>query len=190
MSVLRVAAASFTSEAGDAVGPLDFSLKAGEHRVLSFSNGRQASIAARLCAAIVKPTCGSIYICHYDTRLQPPQAKRLVGFVDVAGSAGDRHTFDCEVAFRAEVWGLEVSRARIRARETLAAVGDETDPYARALALALVPEVALLVFDQPAHPRYRARIAETHPQTVVVETRVGSPAPILLEARDFVTAPS
>lgn len=174
MSVLRVVAACFTSEHGDAVGPFGFTLGAGEHRTLSCATSRDASIAARLCAAIVKPTHGAIYVGEYDTRLQPPQAKRLVGFVDVAGSAGDRHAFDCEVAFRAEVWGLDVTAARARARETLGALGAASDPYARAVALALVPDVALLVFDQPAHPRYRIRIAEFRPQAAVLETRLAA----------------
>ncbi len=171
MSVLRASAAVFC-HAGDFVGPLDFALQAGECRTLVFARGRDASIAARLCAAIVKPTRGALYVGHFDTRLQPPQAKRLVGFVDVAGLRGSRHAFACEVAFRAEVWGLDVARAQLRARETLAAIGDDRDPYARALALALVPEVKLLVFDQPGHPRYRARAAEIAPETAIVETSV------------------
>jgi ABC-type Na+ transport system ATPase subunit NatA len=172
VTVLRLVAASFHSEAGDAVGPLDLTLAAGEHRALPFATGRAASIAARLCAAIVKPTCGNAYVGDYDTRLQPPQAKRLVGFVDVAGVAGSRYGFACEVAFRAEVWGIDVATARTRARETLRAIGGVQDPYARALALALVPDVRLVVFDQPAHPRFRALLAEMHPQIAVLETLV------------------
>ncbi len=183
-------AASFVSEAGDAIGPLDFSLQTGEHRIVSCATGREASIAARLCAAIVKPTCGSIYVGEYDTRLQPPQAKRLVGFVDVAGSAGDRHAFACEVAFRAEVWGLDVATAQDRARRTLSALGDERDPYARAIALALVPDVLLLVFDQPAQPRYRARLAEIRPLSAVVETRVAARIAPVVAPRDLFAVPS
>jgi ABC-type Na+ transport system ATPase subunit NatA len=190
LNVLRVSRASFTSEAGDAIGPLDFTLAAGEHRVLLCADRRAASIAARMCAAIVKPTFGRVYVADYDTRLQPPQAKRLVGFVDVAGTAGDRHTFACEVAFRAEVWGLDVAAARIRADQTLAALGEASDPYARAVALALVPDVRLLVFDQPAHPRYRARLAELRPQAAVLETRVAVHVPRLPSPRDVSAVPS
>ncbi len=118
-----------------------------------------ASLTARLCGAIVRPTHGTILIGDYDTRLQPPQAKRRVGFVDAAGFVGDAHSFACEIAFRAECWDLERATARDRATSVLAAfsvhapASDGPEPreaaYARAVALALVADVSLVVLDRP-----------------------------------------
>jgi len=104
--------------------------------------------------------------------LQPPQAKRLVGFVDAGGFDGDLHALRCEIAFRADVWNLDVAAAQVRAAEILAVLGDGA--YARAIALALVAEVALVVLDQPTE-RFIARTRRLVPQAGIVNTAVGAP---------------
>ena len=92
---------------------------------------------------------GVVYVGEFETRLQPPQAKRLVGFVDAAGFAGDAHAFRCEVAFRADVWGLDHATASARAASVAAALAPAPGAFARAVALALVADVRLVVLDQP-----------------------------------------
>ena len=148
--VLRAVSAEFTCDGVQLVAPFSLTVAAGADYRLVQPSARAASIAARMCAAIVKPTGGTIFVGEYETRLQPPQAKRLVGFVDAGGFAGDAHAFNCEVAFRAEVWGIDRTAARARAQRVLAGLTSVADgAFARAVALALVAEVALVVLDQP-----------------------------------------
>lgn len=152
MIVLRAVDASFAREEV-LVEPFNFVLHSGERVDVGQPNARAASIAARMCAAIVKPSAGTIFVGEYETRLQAPEAKRRVGFVDAGGFAGDEHAFRCEVAFRADVWGLGARGAQARARDVLAALGQSA--YARAIALALVADVFAVVLDQPG-----ARVVE------------------------------
>ncbi len=147
MTVLRALGARFARDGREIVAPFSLTLGAGETLTLEQPDGTAAAVAARMCAAIVKPTDGAIYVGDYETRLQPPQCKRLVGFVDAAGFEGDAYALRCEVAFRADVWGLDAAAAQARGRAVLAALGD--GDYARGVALALVPEVALVVLDRP-----------------------------------------
>ncbi|MBD5654711.1 MAG: hypothetical protein IAI50_05970 [Candidatus Eremiobacteraeota bacterium] len=117
----------------------------------------------------MKPSSGTIFVGDYETRLQAPEAKRRVGFVDAAGFEGDDYAFRCEVAFRADVWSLDPRAAQERARDVLASLGN--DAYARAIALALVADVALVVLDQPA-TRVVKRVRELVPLAGIVRTRV------------------
>ena len=116
MIVLRAVDASFARD-DLRVEPFAFVLHAGGDVDVAQATARAASTAARMCAAIVKPSTGTIFVGEYETRLQPPEAKRRVGFVDAAGFAGDEHAFRCEVAFRADVWDLDARAAQGRARD-------------------------------------------------------------------------
>ncbi|GAC1495860.1 MAG: hypothetical protein NVS1B2_15160 [Vulcanimicrobiaceae bacterium] len=156
--MLRAIDVRFVRDGVDLVTPFSLALGAGDYRALVQPSPFAASLAARLCGAIVRPTHGTVFVGDYETRLQPPQAKRRVGFVDAAGFVGDAHAFACEVAFHAECWNRSVSHARARARDVLDALvddeseRDDTTPdlaYARAIGLALVVDVALLVLDRP-----------------------------------------
>jgi len=148
VTVLRATDVRFSRNGRDLVAPFSLTLAAGERADLVQPTAYAASLAARLCGAIVKPSGGSVFIGDYETRLQAPQAKRRVGFVDAAGFLGDTHAFACEVAFHAECWGVAPALARERAASVLAAL-EGNDRYARAVALALVAETALVVLDQP-----------------------------------------
>ena len=176
MTVLRAIGASFSDASEARVGPFDVVLRAGERIALTSPTSRAASIAARMFAAIVKPTTGTIYVGDYDTRLQPPQAKRRLGFVDRAGFGGDDHAFSCEAAFRADVWGLDVSAAIERARHLAATLAPQSAPYARGIALALVPNVSFIVLDQ-ADPAIADAVYALVPTVALIETRVARSVP-------------
>ena len=183
MTVLRSIEALFANGVpADEVGPLDLVVRAGDDAVLHFATARNASIAARLCAGIVKPTCGRVFVGDFDTRLQPREAKRRVGFVDARGWSGDPHAFNCEVAFRAEVWGIPHAVAERRARKLLAALGREADAYGFALALALIAPIDLVVLDQPA-ARYCDDVRRIEPSVALVQTHVRVPANALRPRR-------
>jgi ABC-type Na+ transport system ATPase subunit NatA len=175
VTILRAVDARFERAGEQLVAPLRFALRMGMQTTLPQPDERAASIAARLCAAIVRPTAGDIYVGEYETRLQPPQAKRLVGFVDAAGFGGDAHAFDCDASFRAEVWGLDRAHARTRARRLLEELaprrGGSREAYARAVALALVPMVALVVLDRPP-PGMAERVRALVPEAGLLVTQV------------------
>ena len=146
--VLRVVAARFERPGLVPLGPFDVALEAGARRTLRFPDARSAAIAARICAAIVKPTEGAVFVGDYDARLQPAQAKRLVGFVPSGGFTGGGREFRREARMRADVW--EISRRALEARLDEAAEDAASDPLVRALRLALLPPVSLLVFERAA----------------------------------------
>jgi ABC-type Na+ transport system ATPase subunit NatA len=173
VKILRATDVSFERDGEVLVTPFSLSLEAGTRGQIVQPNALAASIAARICAAIVRPSRGAVYVGEFETRLQPPQAKRLVGFVDAAGFAGDAHALRCEIAFRADVWNLDKGAAQGRAAEILEVLGD--GPYARAIALALVAEVALVVLDQPSE-RFVVRTQRLVPQAGIVHTAVGASA--------------
>lgn len=170
MTVLRATDVRFIRDQRDLVTPFSIALAAGETCDLLQPTPRSASIAARLCAAIVKPSSGRILVGDFETRLQAPQAKRRIGFVDARGFEGDAHAFACEIAFHADLWGVPKSLARARANATLARLECD-DPYARALALALVAEVSLVVLDLP-EPDFARRVRELVPLAGIVRTHV------------------
>jgi len=167
--IFRALGATFASAAGDAVGPLELVLERGELATLAFATAREASIAARMCAAIVTPTTGTIYVADFDTRLQPPAAKRRVGFVDAHGWHGTAYGYACEIAFRAEVWGLDVGSARDRAATLLAELPARSEPYAFALAIALVTGPELVVLDDPTEA-YVGAARSLLPDAAVIAT--------------------
>jgi ABC-type Na+ transport system ATPase subunit NatA len=175
LKILRATDVTFVRDGAFAVTPFSLSLDAGAAAEIVQPSARAASIAARICAAIVKPSRGVVYVGEFETHLQPPQAKRLVGFVDAAGFEGDAHALRCEVAFRADVWNLDKAAAQRRAAEILEALGD--GPYARAIALALVADVALVVLDQPAG-RFVGRVRKLVPEAAIVHTLVGATAAV------------
>jgi ABC-type multidrug transport system ATPase subunit len=171
---LKVLGACFERHGCELVAPFDLTLAAGERRVLLQPNPRAASIAARIAAAIVKPTAGVVYVGDFDARLQPAQAKRRVGFVPTGGFAGNQHAFQCQVGLRSEVWGIDPREARRRVAGVLEAFGDDEEPCARALALALIPPVSLVILDQPARA-FDERIDELAPGAAVLTTEAAGP---------------
>lgn len=167
MKIFRAIDVAFERDGVALMAPFSLALEAGGDAELMQPSARAASVAARICAAIVRPTRGVAYVGDFETRLQPPQAKRMVGFVDRAGFSGDDHALRCEVAFRADVWNLDKSAAQARASLVLEALGEGA--YARAIALALVADVALLVLDQPASNIARS-VRDIAPGAAIIAT--------------------
>jgi len=169
LTIFRAVGVSFARDGVEIVAPFSLELAAGADAAITQPNPGAASVAARMCAAIVKPTHGVAYVGDFETRLQPPQAKRLVGFVDALGFAGDDYALRCEVAFRADVWNLDKTAAQARADAVLAAFGKTPNDYARAVALALVADVALVVLDQPAGNVAR-HVRAVAPEAAIIST--------------------
>jgi ABC-type Na+ transport system ATPase subunit NatA len=160
------------------IAPFSLTLESGGHARLSQPSDAAAKIAARIAAAIVKPTCGSVFIGDFDARLQPPQAKRLVGFVQNNGFEGSLRTFAREIKFRAQVWNLDLATLERNAAAVLTALEDLHPDYARTVALALAPDVELIVLESPTDDAFE-RIAALRPDAAMFSTNVAS-APISL----------
>jgi len=165
-AILRVDDARFMRDGRELVAPFSLALEAGESATLEQPNERAAKIAARMVAGIVKPTTGRIYIADFETRLQPAQAKRLVGFVPADGFAGDGWVFRRELRFRAAVWGTDERALHDAAQFALAAFED-LGSYARALALALATAPALVVLE-PVPFEIIARLSSVYPAVAIV----------------------
>jgi ABC-type Na+ transport system ATPase subunit NatA len=178
MYVLRAAGAGFEREGHIIVPPLSLAVAAGSRREFCFSSEALATNTARMLAGIVKPTQGGIFIGDYNTRLQPVQAKRLVGFVPSGRAPLARDAFREIVAARATLWGVEPKLAAVRVRDTLAML-ESDDGDAQALALALIRPVELVVLDRPSRIfAMRASDIVLHDAAIVslvVETAVRVP---------------
>ncbi len=150
-TIIRVSDAHFVRDGVALIAPFSLALAAGEHANLVQSSAKAAKIAARIAAAIVKPTSGSVFVGDFDARLQPAQAKRLVGFVPSDGFCANTRSFEREVGFRADVWNVDcatMQRSADAIYATLEGLVDES--FARAVALALAPDVRALVLENPS----------------------------------------
>lgn len=200
--VLRASEARFERDGHAFVPPFTLELLAGDRAQLVMPTMLAASVAARMTAGLVKATCGTLFIGDFDPRIQPVQAKRLVGYVPKGGWFGgngrlpwifSRPASNAEgarrdaVDFNAALHEVERGEARRRVSATLAALGGDDDD-AFAVALALIRPVALLVVDQPA-ALLALRIADAVPRrTAVLETvsaagAASVPAPLAEAAR-------
>jgi ABC-type Na+ transport system ATPase subunit NatA len=149
-AVLRVSDARFVRDGLELIAPYSIVLAPGERATLTQPNETAAKIAARIAAGIVKPTCGTVFVGDFDARVQPAQAKRLVGFVAACGFPGGMRGLEREVRFRADVWDLDAATLRRNAEVVSSALELVATPaYARAVALALAPDVAAIVLEQP-----------------------------------------
>jgi hypothetical protein len=187
-TVLRIVAARFVRDGRDLMAPFSLELGAGQRARLEQPSASCAMVAARLAAAIVKPTFGAVTVGDFDSRLQPAQAKRLVGFVPQGGFGGSEREFGREIGFRADVWNVERAAMLREAGEILAALrraplSPATDAYARGIALALAPGVHLAVLELPPAGVLEA-LAALRPGLATVATAVAAdrtaPAAVLL----------
>lgn len=127
-------------------------------------------IAARIAAAIVKPTNGRVFVGDFDARLQPAQAKRLVGFVPSDGFCATPQAFEREVGFRADVWDADRAEMQRNADAIYAALQDSVpQSWARAVALALAPGVHTIVLENVS-AEWTARVATLRPEIALLTT--------------------
>lgn len=180
--MLRVVAARFVREGRDLLAPFSLELGAGERARLVQPDALGARVAARLAAGIVKPTFGAVTIGDFDSRLQPAQAKRLVGFVPHGGFRGSERAFAREIGFRADVWNVDVGAMTRAAGEILTALrtvplSATADAYARAMALALAPGVRLAVLELPPEGAIEM-VATLRPGVAAVCTSIATDRPV------------
>jgi hypothetical protein len=176
--VLRAAGACFARDGEVLAGPFSATLAPGASEVFTARDLREARIVARMAAGIVKPTTGSVSIGDYNPRVQPVQAKRLVAFAFGDDTGVTRANFDRAVILRAALWGADSTTARAHAHRMRAALGEESD--ALALAVALHQALPLVILELPRAALLEA-VRHLLPDaaifsTQVVETRPEPPA--------------
>ncbi len=169
-SVLRIENARFVRDGRALVEPFSLTLGAGERATLLQPDADAARVAARIAAAIVKPTEGRVFVGDFDARLQPAQAKRLVGFVPSDGFCATPKAFEREVGFRADVWDADRSEMQRNADAIYAALANSVpQSWARAVALALAPGVHTIVLES-ASAAWTDRVAQLRPEIALLTT--------------------
>jgi energy-coupling factor transporter ATP-binding protein EcfA2 len=179
MTVLRVVAVRFVRDGADVMAPFSLELGDGDRARLEQPHARGAAVAARVAAGIVKPTFGAVTIADFDSRLQPAQAKRIVGFVPRGGFTGSEREFAREIGFRADVWNVDRAAMHAEAdtilRALRASCGDAHDAYLRGVALALAPGVRLAVMELAPDGVFET-VAALDPRLALVATAVATGA--------------
>jgi hypothetical protein len=152
--VLHAVDAAFERDGAVFVPPFSLDLAPGERAALGFADARAAKIAARMLAGIVKPTRGTLLIGDFDPRVQPVQAKRLVGFVPAIGEPAAPPRRDGAIGVCAALFEVPIEIARARVGTVLDALAAD-DEVSFAIALALMRPVQLLVIDRPPLDRIK-----------------------------------
>jgi hypothetical protein len=178
LTVLRATGACFARDGEVLAGPFSAALAGGAAQVFTARDLREARIVARMAAGIVKATTGTISIREYNPRTQPVQAKRLVAFALGDDTGVTRANFDRAVVLRAALRGIDSASAKAHAHRMRAALGDESD--ALALAVALHHALPLIVLELP-RAALLAPLRDLLPDaaifsTQVIETRPEPPA--------------
>lgn len=141
--------ASFDRAGRTLVEPFTFTLGEGERFAYACAGESAASTIALLAAGLVKPSSGRVFIAAFDPRIQPVQAKRIVGYVPHEALQHDFPSFTRYIEFRAALWGLSRAQTVVRARALLARLDGVHEAFAYPLVGALLARPRLLVLDRP-----------------------------------------
>lgn len=147
--MLELREASYARAGRTLVAPLSLSLDEGERLAYACSDDTAAATSALMAAGLVKPTSGRVFIAAFDPRIQPVQAKRIVGYVPHEALQHDFPSFTRYIEFRAALWGLPRAQSVVRANALLARLDGVHEAFAYPLAGALLAQPRLLVLDRP-----------------------------------------
>jgi ABC-2 type transport system ATP-binding protein len=149
VTLLEMRDAAFVRGNETIVSPLTCSLAPGERSALRFESTREAATVALMAAGIVKASSGRIFIGEFDPRIQPVQAKRIVGYVPHEAVPHEFATFFGYIEYRSALWGLQRERSIADAAALLETLRDVHEAFAYPLIGALIARPALLVLDRP-----------------------------------------
>jgi ABC-2 type transport system ATP-binding protein len=152
-----------TKRFGDfyALRGIDLTVRCGE--VLGFlgPNGAGKTTTLRIITGLLQPSSGNVAVCGIDTRRDPLEAKRRIGFISDRPYLYDKLTGEEFLRFVGGLWGLSPRDIRERGsywleRFDLGAWGGEpVDAYSHGmrqrllLSSALLHEPELLIMDEP-----------------------------------------
>lgn len=169
MALLEMRGAGFSRDGRPIVEPIDLALEDGAHCAHACETPAAAAVLAMMAAGIVKASTGNVFIAAFDPRIQPVQAKRLVGYVPYEAIPHDFSTLSEYVGYRAALWSLPRSECIVRARCLLSKLHGMHESFAVPLAGALLSAPRLLVLDRP-QPAYAQQIANAARSCAIFST--------------------
>jgi ABC-type multidrug transport system ATPase subunit len=154
--------ASFTRRGETLVEPTTLRVAPGERVERTCAEGKTAEALAMMAAALLMPTAGTVLVGEYDPRVQPVHCKRIAAFVPHDPLPLSHIGPDRFIAYRAALWGIEIDRARTRARALLERLGGMHEAFAYPIVAAILPSPQVLVLDRPQRSDVDliARVAE------------------------------
>ena len=171
MALLQFRAASFVQRGVPVVPPVTLTLDEGGRLAYACAGARCAAAVAMMAAGLVKPSSGAVYVGAFDPRIQPVQAKRIVGFVPHEAVRNEFSSFARYVEYRAALWGLPRAQTIVRARALLSHLDGVHEAFAYPLVGALLGDPKILVLDRP-QAVYAAQILEAAGECAIFSTHV------------------
>jgi ABC-2 type transport system ATP-binding protein len=89
-----------------AVDHLDLTVRAGEVFGLLGPNGAGKTTTVNMCSGLLRPTSGSVHIAGIDLWHNPPEAKRVIGYVPDEPNLYEKLTGREFVTFMARLYGV------------------------------------------------------------------------------------
>ena len=145
--------------AGLCAGPVTIELEHAERAALTCTSAREAEIVAMLAIGIVKPSSGCVLVGDYDPRVQSVACKRIATLVPHEPFSLAEIEFDRYIAYRAALWNVERTRARMQVRLLQKRLAGMHEAFAYPLIAALIGAPKLVVLDRP-QPAYAGHILE------------------------------
>jgi Cu-processing system ATP-binding protein len=156
--MLEVAGLAKTFDGHRVLDGVDLSVGAGEVVALVGDNGSGKTTTLRAIAGLTLPDCGRIRICGVDAGRRPALARRHLSFMPQKAAFPATITVRDVLAVVADLRDLD--RARVDRQLERCDLGALADRFVAdlsggqrqrvALAMALVPDVALYLFDEPS----------------------------------------
>lgn len=171
MPLLEMRDAAFVRGASIVVPPITLTLGENERIARACGGDETARITALIAAGLVRASSGRVFIAAFDPRIQPVQAKRVVGYVPHEALPHDFPSFAKYVEFRAALWGLPRAQSVVRAGSLLARLDGVHEAFAYPLIGALLSQPRLLVLDRP-QAAYAQQILDVAGDCAIFSTHV------------------
>jgi hypothetical protein len=168
MPLLRMREATFAG-AGIFVGPLTLDLERCERTALTCACAHDAEIVALMATGIVKSSSGCVLIGDFDPHVQSVACKRIATLVPHEPFPLDEGEFAHYVAYRAALWNVELTRARMQAQVLRKRLAGMHEAFAYPLIAALIGAPQLIVLDRP-QAAYAARILDAIGECALLST--------------------
>jgi hypothetical protein len=158
MPLLRMREATFAG-AGICAGPVTLDLEGGERAALTCASPRDAEVVALLATGVVKSSSGRVLIGDFDPHVQSVACKRVAALVPHEPFSLDEGEFADYVRYRAALWNVELTQARMRVQLLQKRLAGMHEAFAYPLIAALIAAPKLIVLDRP-QPVYADRILD------------------------------
>ena len=144
-----------------AVDGLDLTVEKGEMLALLGVNGAGKTTTIRMLSCLSVPTAGECFVCGHSCREEAAQVKQRIGLSPQDTAVAENLTVQENLAFMAQVYGLDRKAAAQRTEEIIALMGLGEVVKSRAktlsggwkrrlsIAMALIGSPEVLFLDEP-----------------------------------------